>query len=369
MIYLFVFFLSLIFFKLTDFFLDKKKGLAILFLIVAILIPSAFAGCRDLSIGTDTSFYVLEYFKEAKHAKNFFKYREDVARAETGYAIFNYIVVKIFNNISWLLFFIQGFIMLFITLAILQLKKSRLLPWAFLIYFLLYFSNSLNMTRQTMAIAMCIYAFSNLLTGRIIKALIIVCLAASFHFTAYIFLTVFPVYFYTSRFIKNFWLFQLVVSIACILFVVLLDAVIVAFIGVGVLGEGFGTYKSGGIYGSNLPVSDLFLCFVFFILFVFFKKYSVLQEFQKNLFQTIFLISIILCFAAVQSTFAIRGMYYFSFLSIIIVPLLITSIENKKIEYILWISVFCFFLLYWALTIPYANLGETYPYKSKILNL
>lgn len=369
MIYLFIFFLSLIFFKLTDFFLDKKKGLAIFFLIIAILIPSIFAGCRDLSIGTDTSFYVLDYFKEAKHAKNFFKYREDVIRAETGYAIFNYIITKIFNNISWLLFFIQGFIMLFITLAILQLKKSKLLPWTFLIYFLLYFSNSLNMTRQTMAIALCIYSFSNLLTGKIIKAFILVGIAATFHFTAYIFLAIFPIYFYTSRFIKNFWLFQFVVGVSCILIVVLLDAIIVAFIGVGVLAEGFGTYKSGGIYGSNIPMSDLFLCFVFFILFVLFKRFSILQNSQKNFFQTIFLISIILCFAAVQSTFAVRGMYYFSYLSVIIIPLLITSIEDRKIEYILWISVVLLFILYWALTIPYANLGETYPYKSKILNL
>lgn len=368
MIYLFVFFLSLVFFKLADFFLDKKKGLAIFFIVIAILIASVFAGCRDLSIGTDTSFYVLDYFREAKHARSFFKYREQI-RADTGYAIFNYVITKIFNNISWLLFFIQAFVMFFITISILHLKKSKILPWAFFIYFLLYFSTSLNMTRQTMAIAVCIYSFANLLTGNIAKALILVGFAITFHFTAFIFLGIFPIFLYTSKFTKNFWLFQLIISIACIAIVILMDIIIVAFIGVGVLAEGFSTYKSGGIYGSNIPLSDLFLGFVFFALFIIFRKFSFLEKSQKNFFQTVFLISIILCFAAVQSTFAVRGMYYFSFLSIVILPQLITSMEDKRFEYLLWISVVCLFILFWGLTVPYANLGETYPYKSKILNL
>lgn len=368
MIYLFTFFLSITFFKLADFFLDKKKVLGILFLVIAILIPSILAGCRDLSVGTDTSFYVRDYFRDAKYARNFFAYKEKIP-AEIGYATFNYLVTKIFHSISWLLFFIQGFIMLFITLSILNLKKKNLLPWAFLVYFLLYFSNSLNMTRQTMAIAVCLYSFSNLLTGRFAKALVFAGIAIAFHLTAFIFLTVFPIYFYTSKFIKNFWLFQLLISVACIIIVLMLDTIIVTFIGAGVLAEGFDTYTSGGIYGSNIPASDLFLCFVFFLVFVIFKQFSSLDEDRKNFFQTIFLVSIILCFAAIQSTFAVRGMYYFSFMSIVIIPLLIGNITDRKIEYLLWICVFSLFMLYWGLTIPYANLGETYPYKSKILNL
>lgn len=368
MIYLFVFFVSLIFFKLSDFFLDKKKVLGILFLIIAILIPSIFAGCRDLNIGTDTSSYVRDYFREARQAKSFFRYNEDVS-TDVGYSYFNYIITKIFNDFSFLLFFIQAFIITFIALAILQLKKTNLLTWAFLVYFLLYFSNSLNMTRQMMALAVCLYSFSNLITGNRIKALILVGLASTFHFSAFIFFAIFPIYFYTSKFIKNFWLFQFIVGVSFILVVFLLDYIIIGIVGLGAVKEGFENYKSGGLYGSNLPLSDLFLCIVFFSLLITFRKFSQLETSQKNLFQTVFLISIILCFAAIQSTFAIRGMYYFSYLSIIIIPLLINSIEDKKIQLIMGFICAALFILYWGLTIPYANLGETYPYQSKILNL
>lgn len=368
MIYLFTFLLSVFIFQITDFFWDKKRVIAVLLLLLGILIPSILAGCRDLSIGTDTSFYVLDYFRSAKYSRNFLIYKDRVS-SELGYLIFNYIITLLFQKMSWLLFFIQIFIMSFIAWAVLNLKKRNVLPWAFLIYFLLYYSNSLNMTRQTMAIAICLLSFSYLITGKIKKSLVVAAFALFFHFTAFIFLAVFPLYYFCNKFTKNFWVFQVLIGLVCVLAVLMLDNLIVLFIGSGMLAEKFDSYKSGGIFGSNIPMSDLFLCFVFLLLCLFFKKYTDYTSDKKNLFQTIFLISVILCFAAIQSTFAVRGMYYFSFQSILIIPYIMSDIQNKQLKNIM-IATFCAcFILYWILTIPYANLGETYPYKSKILNL
>lgn len=368
MIYIFVFLLSLFFFALSDFFLDKKKGLGYFMLIIAILIPCILAGCRDLSIGTDTSFYVRNYFRIAKHSRNFDHYYYKVP-AEIGYAVFNYLIAGIFKNIHWLLFFIQLFITSFIALTILNFKRRGLLPWAFLVYFLLYYSNSLNMTRQTMAIAVCLYSFSNLLNGRTVKALIFAFLAVAFHYSAVIFFGMFALVFYTSKFTRNFWLFQLIVSFTCISVIILLDQIIAMVIGVGAMDQGFDTYSSTGVYGSNIPISELFLCVIFFGLTILFRRQFNESVENKNLYQSIFLVSFVFCFAALKSTFAIRGMYYFSYMSIIIFPILIENIEKKNAKRFFVTSVISLFLLYWALTIPYANLGETYPYKSKILNL
>lgn len=368
MTYIIVFLISLLFFILSDFFFDKKKVFGYFLLAIAILIPCILAGCRDLSIGTDTSFYVRNYFRIAKYSRSFSNYLDKMP-AEIGYSVFNYIITIVFKNIHWLLFFIQLFITSFIALAILNLKKRGLLPWAFLIYFLLYFSNSLNMTRQTMAIAVCLYSFSHLLKGNIMKAIIFAFLAVPFHYSAVIFFGMFVLSFYTSKFTKSFWLFQLIVGVSCIFVIFLLDQIIALIIGVGAANPGFDVYSSNGVYGSNLPISELFLCSVFFSLTIFFRKQFTESSKMKNFFQSIFLVSFVFCFAALKSTFAIRGMYYFSFMSIIIFPILIESLEKQSAKRFFVTSVVSMFLLYWSLTIPFANLGETYPYKSKILNL
>src|SRR5690606_24516953 len=103
----------------------------------------------------------------------------------------------------------------------------------------LYYSNSLNMTRQTMAIAVCLYSFSNLLNGRTVKALIFAFLAVAFHYSAVIFFGMFALVFYTSKFTRNFWLFQLIVSFTCISVIILLDQIIAMVIGVGAMDQGF----------------------------------------------------------------------------------------------------------------------------------
>ena len=370
MIYLLIFFLSFLLLNLSAFFYNsKKKRVGQFILLIALILPAALAGLRDLSVGTDTGFYVWDGYKDANRADSY-SYYTMKSFLEPGYNILNYTITKIFQNFHWLLFFIQWFILSFIGWSVLNLKNYKLLPWAFLTYYLLYFNNSLNMTRQTMAIVICMFSFSYLLKRQYIISIIIALIAMFFHFTSFIFLAVFPIYYLSNKIKTRFWLVQIGVLLIAAIAVIALDDLITLFIGSGVLTQRYDAYTSkNGMFGSNIPISDLFLVVAFTFLFFIFQKFSKLDKNFKNLFGTLFMISIVLCFAAIKSTFAVRGMYYFSYLSIIMIPMLIISIDNKNAKKILKLGLFFLYILFWVLTVVVANLGHTYPYTSEILNL
>ena len=68
LIYPFIFLSSSLFFSFSGFLPSKKTVyLRYLFVAISILIPVVFAGIRDLSIGTDTSGYVLKLFISARN--------------------------------------------------------------------------------------------------------------------------------------------------------------------------------------------------------------------------------------------------------------------------------------------------------------
>lgn len=370
MIYVITFFISLIFCKIASILLKDYKIVGLCFLFIAISIPSLLAGCRDIDVGTDTSGYVLQYFRIAKYEDSFNNYNSRIS-TEIGYSVFNYVITRSFKNFACLLFFIEFFVLSLISLSIINLKKYALLPWSFFVYFSLYFASSLNTTRQIMSMAVCLYSFSFLLDRKYARSLLIAFAAIAFHFTAFIFFAIFPLYYLINKISsKNFIFFQILISVSCIVIVFLLDYVITSFIGVGLLTDKFDAYTStNNTFGSNIPLSDLLSSSVIFVIIAVFKKYYSESNSIKNFFHIIFLISVILCFSAIKSTFAVRGMYYFSFLSIIIIPVYLSKFENRRLRLFLNFSFIIFFILYWMLTVTYANLGETYPYKSKILSL
>lgn len=368
MIYIITFFLSVLILNFSVFFYKLEKNrVGHIFLVIGLILPATLAGLRDISIGTDTSFYVLEAYRAAYRADDY-NYYLMKSYLEPGYSFFNYNITKFFENIHWVLFFIQWFILSFIAWSILNIRQYKLFPWVFLTYFMLYFNNSLNMTRQSMAIVICIFSFSYLLKKQYIISFFVALIALFFHFTSFIFLSVFILYFFSIKVKKHFWFIQVAMVIIAATVVIALDNLITLFIGSGVLTDKYDAYTSKGSFGSNIPLSDLFLSIAVFTLFFVFQRFSNLEKNLKRFFSTIFLISIVLCFAAVKSTFAVRGMYYFSYLSIIILPMLVNSVDNKY-QKLLKVLLLFLYIMFWLLTVVVANLGETYPYTSKIMNL
>lgn len=365
MAYIFVFIFSLIFFYLASKTLsNNKRLLGYTFLCIAILIPSLLAGFRDMHIGTDTKGYVQPYFEIALSCSTY-KLFQLLLSAEPLYGYLTYIVSECTRNVGWLLFFIQFFILGFICLSVLNLKKYDLLPFSAFIYFFAFYNRSLNMTRQMMAMAICLYAFSFLLKRRYYWSLLFAFISLGFHSTSFLFFIIYPLFFIVKECPSKKMRILLFLATSSVLF--LQDSLIQIFINRGMLSDKFLNYTSSGIWGSNLPLSDLFYALFFFVTIWKAKRYIIKYIDDYYYFQTLSSITIILCFAALNSTFAVRVMYYISFLSILIIPLCVNRYFFKQKHSLYLRTIIACLLFYWFMSIPYANLGETYPYSSKIL--
>lgn len=122
-------------------------------------------------------------------------------------------------------------------------------------------------------------------------------------------------------------------------------------------------YGSSDEYGSNVPISLLALNG--FNMFVFWKvtsrcsKGNVVSLFGR--YTTV--MAFLLCFLGLISTFAVRVCDYFTFVNILLITAFIPTVRKfwKR-------SVIAFYLFYFVMIIMVANLGDTYPYSSKIFD-
>jgi hypothetical protein len=236
----------------------------------------------------------------------------------------------------------------------------------------MFYGMSLNMTRQTMAQAFCILSFSYLLNRKFLKSFIIFLPALGFHITAFIYLAVYPIFYFINkaRSVRTIRIYETIGGLTVIIVLFFLNNFIGFFVSSGLLGDKFLSYTSDDRWGSSIPVAFLTYCIVFFILF----RYATKKERHKInyyfFFECISLICIILCFSGIVSTYAVRGMVYFSFLYIVILPILLFNFQKIRILYKrIFPFILCFLLFYWYMTIIVENLSETYPYTSKILRI
>jgi hypothetical protein len=342
--------------------------------LVAILLPSVLAGCRDLKIGSDTWGYVERCYSLAKSCGSFVLFRDIlyIEDFEPLFLLFTYIVAAYTNNVAWFLFFIQLIIILLVYLSAFELKRHIPICFSVLIYFFFFYGFSLNGTRQAMAQAFCLLSFSFLLNHKFLKSILVFLPALGFHITAFIYLSVYPIFFFATSeyFVHRRRIIEVIfVLIACTI-VIYLDKIIHLSISLGILGDKFIKYATSDVWGSSFPLADFTHYFTFFVLLFFIQGKERDKIDYYHYFKYILLSCVILSFSGYISILTIRGAYYFSFLSILIIPMLLFYRQKirKPFKYI-FPFILCFFLFFWFMTVVIENFNETYPYTSKILGI
>jgi hypothetical protein len=370
MAYIITFSLSVLFFFIAEKFLSRKgMVLGFIFSLIAILVPSIVAACRDLEIGRDTSNYVLAAFKTAQLSESLEIFLSH-SSLEPLYNCLTYTISLFTTNIAWLLFSIQFIIVLLVYLSVYKLRQYAPIWFFMFIYLFVFYNPSLNITRQTLAMAFCLYSFSFLIEHKLLKSFIVFLPAIGFHSTAFIYLSVYLIFYFVkkvknTREIRLYQIFGIIISISIISY---LSNIIDILISTGILSDKFYTYASDDRWGSSFPIkSFVYSVFIFFIL----NRVSSKKQIKDYLlFRMLFLISIIFCFAGLVSTIAERGGWYFLFLSILIIPIVLYDHKKIRKPYIrIFPFILLFFLFYWYMAIVVMNLSDTYPYTSSILGI
>lgn len=320
----------------------KKFSILTLSLFFPVLISSVRYG-----LGTDFFNYQRHYLMWSD-----LSFVEVFRRSSEPLAFILHPLAKMFFNDVWGYFLLSSLIiMVFITKAISYFKDRISMPFSLFIYFMIYWSFSLNGIRQMMAMAIVVFAFRYILERKPLKYVALIILAANFHTSAII-----CVFFYflnglskTKRFIYHLLLTASPIIMATALQVALnLDM--------------FSKYAER--YNINLDAGGLGFLIWIIPAIVPILYYREKLESQYDFLVNIALLQIPFQYIGYYVSFGGRIAYYALITQIILIPLIINSIESKREKSVVMLYFIIWFLVYYLVQSFLWNYSETFPYQS-----
>jgi hypothetical protein len=369
LIYLVVFTFSIFLFYLAE----KVQSIRIVhipLLLMTLFLPSILAGYRDLTIGVDVLVYVEPLFRAARSYTTYSLFSDDYAGCEPLYKLLVYISASFSNKIAWLLFFQEFIIVYSVYYSYRQFKNTIPSYIFFIVYFLLFFHHSFNIMRQMLAMSFCLISFSFLLKHKLIKSFVAFLPALGFHSTAFIYLVVYPIfYFANKKSIRVIKIFMVVGICIPILLALYIDNILIFLVSQNILSVKFIGYSTGLGLARNFGYTLLTNC----VLLGFSVRYSHMKI--HNMEQYLLVIFIIFtCLILCPLGFFIHGLFsrcifYFFFLFIIFIPMSLYKDKRICIPINLYILLVSFLLFCWYKNTVFDNECRTIPYTSTILGI
>lgn len=361
MLYLFTFFISCCFLRIG---VRTKGFVGKIYIILGILPEILIAGLRDSTIGTDTEMYPTDVFEFCLATKSFLSALVSYIDVEPGYVGLAWICSQISDSFNFFLVVTHSIILGTLLFAYRRFQINIAL--AFLFFFLIFFCSSMNTARQFLAMPFCLFSLAELIQKQYKKTILLFIVSIIFHRSAFFFLTIFYLYYLCSNHFnmmrqkKVFLGVTILVVVGLTMFVELLQFAI----NIGIArGEYMDRYGSEDKYGAGIPVSLLAInCFNYVVYFMLTKRIKVTPFLLFSKY--VMLACVLLCFAGLISTFAVRLNNYLMITGIICT---VYALQLKKYQYFLFYITF--YLFYWYMIVVVANLSDTYPYQSVILGI
>ncbi|WP_455137101.1 EpsG family protein [Thermophilibacter sp.] len=167
----------------------SDKRLQLVLCALAMLPFCLIAGLRDVSVGTDTSGYPLDYYQALSReplTRVYANLSQTSAAVEPLFVIVVWIATRLFGSFGAVLFVLQLLVLLPLV-STLYREVDRSSIWiGILLYGLLVYGYSLNYARQMIAAAILVPVFFAASKGNYRLSLILCLLAAGFHITGLI---------------------------------------------------------------------------------------------------------------------------------------------------------------------------------------
>lgn len=317
-IYIPMIIISLIFSFLTQKVKNRK-----LYIVLAIIsaLPFAIVSSIRYDVGTDYLYrYVNDYNVLLKGG--------DVKNLEIGFKILVQFCIIITKNYQILFVLTSCIITIFIFYSIYRDSKNVVL--SVMLYFIgAFFFQSLNMTRQYMAISILLCSYRYFLDKKIIKWCIFVLVATLFHTTSLIFAVInIGSWMVMKKFKKDIFLNEKIILIlVAILF--LGEPILRHLINILLILTRFGVYVGSKYDYGDLQVIPFCtnLLLYFGMIFIVKRKENEANNMDK-FFVTMQAISLLFVTLGKTSFLAIRVVYYFSIFQIISVPYFLNYVKK-----------------------------------------
>jgi hypothetical protein len=337
------------------------------FLSLSVILPCLLAGLRGTHVGTDMQVYIVGFFNLAVKSDSFGNYTTIVGLNDYLYLAVNYLVSR-FTNLLWIELFIQQALVImpiyYTFFRVFNNKRSIMLGAS--LYFLFMYNLSLNISRQSIALAFEILGFSYFGKNNK-KFLTCVIVSILFHNTAVITLIPFFLFwlFNSKKFTNKFKFFiSFCGCIGCTLIIYFFTNLLPLLSESRILFlrriSGYTRYLKQGI---DISTSGFFLCLVCIIFTFLYRKKTSNFCFDVNFFPVLALLGSILFQTGSIISYSQRASYYFLYPVVLIAFPHIVS-ETSKSQGILhpqrWLLLF--FMSWWIFNIIINNVHETLPY-------
>lgn len=379
LVYLLIFVLSGSFAALGGFFRHGKRNrfLSILFLVLAVLLPSILAGCRDYNVGTDTNGYVRSLFAIALSSQNISQYLvSQINQYELGFLLLTYFSAHVTANMHFLLFLVEAITLSTMMISIVKLSNENGLGAAFGAYLILHYNESFNLVRQSLAVAFVMLAISYLLIRQYGKYTLLILVATSFHTSGLIGFAFLAIQFFVERsdlFQKRQNLLEIKISnilicallfIAPIVFLIAFQPIVNLLISWGLIPEKYEIYLTDHSTGVT-PL--LLVVYSSSFLMLFLKRF----EFNHSGFLVIsYAYGVILFLLTGVSQHLWRlGTYFNTTISLSLAQF---KSRTRDETYRTWVAkcvIIGFSLLMWYMQIVVWGNHDTFPYQSILLGL
>lgn len=180
--------LSFIFFVYADKTSNKKL------LVLGIIILSLLSGFRGISVGFDTPYYYKAFIQDFPVSWQF---------KEEGFRIVCRFLIKILQNPTWLFVLVASITNYLIIVRLWELRKNHNFVVMVLLYFLIYYFNTMNIMRQFICVAVIFYSTKLLEKKKYLLFISIVLLCTQIHKSAILALVIMAIYYFQGFSKKN----------------------------------------------------------------------------------------------------------------------------------------------------------------------
>ena len=271
---------------------------------------------------------------------------------------------------------IEFFCMVLVYLALVDNGLQRYSWIGLMVFHLMFYSFTLNLMRQFMAMSIVLWGFQFIRKRQFIKYSIIVIIALLFHRSGIVGMAVYIIYILSAQ--NNFrikgmreficgwrWLWNalmIFMSFALIYFAKDIFILLSIF---------KSSYVDQLINMKNYEISSVSLLFMTFLTLIFFlcgKQLSRTKVVYK-FYGIIFIVSTVLWQIQGISAEAYRVVLYIWYFVILAIPSLISDMKKKRDQYILTLFFGVYLNCYYIYVFVIQKYNETYPYTSKMLGI
>lgn len=351
--------ISSIYLSTSNKFKTENKKRDIILRTFPFIAVSLVAGLRAYTVGTDTNETYLDIYNIS--TQNFWSIRD------RGYAFINYVIKVIFGNYSAVLLMVS-----FITYGLIfyRIYKDSKIEWysIFLFFSTDFFFISMNMVRQSIAIAIFIFSITLIHSKEkkdIVLYFIMAFLAGTMHTSGWILIPLFFVY----RFVKLSPIKALVFTVVNIVLCGVITKIVI-----GILFKNsyfssyFKWYFDSNYNSGELSIVGIMIPFTILMLWVILYKFhsEAKSDLQFNDLGISMLIAGNLAIYSTMIPLIQRISLYFSSTIILFLPCVFSYMENKKFRIGMKVAITSCYLFYMIITIFIQKQEGVLPYHSVI---